>query len=256
MSKRATPATPTSNPLPRWLIVVGSVLIVFHLSSVAVRVLAAPSGPWPTPQGPNTAPPPAFAMELHEGLPEWYLRAIQWPSSATHNYHFPTNRPGQPALSFEVRLKDANGQELATVTIPDKKANFWVRHRQTLLANALGLDVPVERPQMERIPAPGKRANTVALWEPDGPNRLKLKDEDENLIIEKLQRQQGMMRPSEVTMLFLHSYVRYLCRTHGAASAEVIRHHQDPIPSVVLFDDNVPEDAFKEVLSNFGELTK
>jgi hypothetical protein len=230
------------------LIVVASVVIVFHLSAVALRALAAPSGPWPTPQGPNTAAPPAFALNLYEWLPEEYLKAIQM----THNYHFPTNRPGQPVLSFDVRLKDAQGKEVATVTIPDKNANFWVQHRQRVLANALSLDMPVTPPQMEAIPAPGKPVTFVPVWEmvPNTPGRLQLKNTPEHLV----PRDRPAMRPSEVTMLFVHAYVRHLCRNYGATSADVIRHHRDPIPPEVLFNDGIPAEAFDEMLSNFGEL--
>jgi len=35
-----------ARPVPRWLIFVGSVLIVVHISALIVEVLKAPSGPW------------------------------------------------------------------------------------------------------------------------------------------------------------------------------------------------------------------
>jgi hypothetical protein len=252
MSNRASPP---STPLPRWLILLASIVIVFHLSAVGLRALAVPSGPWPTPQGPNTVAPPAFALDLYQWLPEHYLKVIQWPLSAPHNYHFPSNRPGQPAVSLEVHLQDAAGQELATVSIPDPAANFWVRHRQTLVANALGFDMPVTPPhQMEQVAAPGKQVKKVPVWEPKGPNRLQLEDVDENLLLEKVQRQPGLMQPPELTMLFLRSYVRYLCRTHGAARAEVVRHHHNGVPPSVLGDEPIPPGAFDDWLSNFGEI--
>jgi hypothetical protein len=239
---------PTTKRAPRWLIAVASAAIVFHLSAVLLRALAAPSGPWPTPQGGTLAPPPAFALALYQWLPGEYLQALQM----THNYHFVTNRPGQPALSFEVRLRDAAGKEVANVRFPDKNANYWLRHRQTLLANALSLDEPAAPPQMEAIPGPNQRVPTVPLWDmaPDKPGRLELKNVPQHLI----PRDRPVMRPSEVSLLFVRSYARYLCRVHGAASAQVIRHHQDPIPPDVLSADNVPADAFDEVLSNYGEL--
>jgi hypothetical protein len=241
---------PEPSRTPRWLIALASVAIVFHLSAVLVRALAAPSGPWPTPQGGTIAGPPPFALALYQWLPGDYLKALQM----THNYHFPTNRPGLPAVSFEVHLKDAAGKELAAVTVPDPNANVWLRHRQTLLAAALGLDEPVMPPQMEAIPAPNRAAPSVALWEmvPNTANRLELKRVPEHLI----PRDRPVLKPSDVSMVFVRSYARYLCRTHGAASAQVVRHHRDPIPPDVLFGDNVPADAFDEVTSNFGELAK
>jgi hypothetical protein len=232
--------------------VVASVAIVFHLSSVVVRALAAPSGPWPTGQGVTVIPPPPFAEKAYEWLPEKYLGVLQM----THNYHFPTNRPGGQAVTLEFRLKDDKGKVFETVTIPDKNANWWVRSRQSILANLwLSIDEPVMPPQMEAIPAPHQRAPTTRIWEmvPNTPNRMELKTIEENLI----PRDRPVMRPSEASMLFARSYGRYLCRTHGAASVQLIRHHQDPItPDVLFMGDGVPPGGNDEVQSNFGELSK
>jgi hypothetical protein len=247
MSNQTLPAA-----LPRWLIGVASAVIVFHLSSVVVRALTAPSGPWPTAQGVNYIPPPPFALTLYQWLPEKYLGALQM----THNYHFPSNRPGGPVVTLEFRLKDENGKVVETVMIPDSKANSWVRHRQSIMGNLwLSLDEPVTPPQMEAIPAPHRRAPSAQIWEmvPNSPNRMELKTVPEHLI----PRDRPVVRPSEVSMLFARSYARYLCRSHGAARVELIRHHQDPIPPEILFiGDGVPAGAFEEVQSNFGELSK
>jgi hypothetical protein len=239
-----------SFPLPRWLAVLASLVLVFHLSALLVRSLAATSGPWPTPMGANVIPPPPFAVSLYRGVAGDYLKALQM----THNYHFPTNRPGQPGLTFEARLKDDAGHEFASLTFPDKNANFYLRHRQTLLANALSMDEPVVPPQMEVIPAPNRAAPSVWLWEPvpNTANRLQLVNVPQHLI----PRDRPVMHPSAVSWLFVQSYARYLCRAHGAASVQIIRHHADPIPPDVLTTDNIPADAFDEVLSNYGEFTR
>src|SRR6516162_2877592 len=119
-----------SKPLPRWLGVLASAAIVFHLLAIVVLVLGASSGPWPTPFGSSLATGPAFALPAGEAVTKRYLEPIKM----THNYHFMRNRPGQPGVFFEVRLKDESGKLLNTVRIPDPRANFWVRHRQSILA--------------------------------------------------------------------------------------------------------------------------
>src|SRR5438477_71835 len=44
-------APPLARPLPGWLIVLGSLVISFHLFTLGLYVLAAPSGPWPAGMG-------------------------------------------------------------------------------------------------------------------------------------------------------------------------------------------------------------
>src|SRR5713101_3130681 len=94
---------------PRLLIAVGNLAILFHLSAVAIHALAAPSGPWPGPDGMNMAGPPSFAASLDEPLTQGYLK----PLKLTHNYHFWGNRPSAPGVFLEVKLKDAKGDLLA-----------------------------------------------------------------------------------------------------------------------------------------------
>src|SRR5258708_3669031 len=99
-------ARPQENPaitLPRWLIILASAGIAFHLFALVVLVIAAPSGPWPTSFGPSPDMPPMFAQEIIEfprpkARPEpgeryssalrSYLEALHM----THNYHFSSNR--------------------------------------------------------------------------------------------------------------------------------------------------------------------
>lgn len=244
------PASPISAvPVPRWLVVLGSLLIVFHLGSVGLAALAAPSGPWPGPEGASLATPPQFAFSAHRGvLP--YLQAVK----LDNNYHFPSNRTEQDGVRLEVRLKDDAGQDLATVQVPDENANAWVRHRQSLLVRALASDENVAPPPGEAIAAPNREVRKVAIWDMAGPQQLRLKPVEEHLI----PRDHPVMRPSDYGMLLIRSYARHLCREHQAAVAEVVRQHQNPIQPIVLFPQEVqlPPDAFLPVTSNYGELPR
>jgi hypothetical protein len=241
------PSSQSPAAVPRWLIVLGSVVIAGHLFAVLVVALAAPSGLWWTPMGPDMASPPAFAQKVYEVTTPYYLK----PLKMTHNYHFPSNRPGLPDISFEVRLKDEAGKTMATLTFPDQNANFWVRHSQALLARGLGDDQPVPPQMGEVVAAPGKSIPKLAVWELIGQSRdMTLEYKDQNLI----PRNQMVNRPSDWSLVLVRSYARYLCRTHGAARAEILRHHKDAIPPGVLAMPNPPPDnAFDEVVSNFGE---
>jgi hypothetical protein len=241
--------------LPRWLIVTASVAILFHLTATIVRALNAQSGPWPTPLGENYFPPPTFASSLYNSVPGAYLKAVR----LTHNNHFPTNQPtgranqpGGPAVSFEVRFHDREGKQV-TLTFPEAGTNPWVRHRQKLLASALGLDMPVAPPQLEAVAPPGKEAPSVVVWEmnPKKGNILELKRIEQHL----LPRDRPVSRPSDLAMLFVKSYARYLCRTYDVDKVEIVRFHQNSIPPDFLTVD-VPPGEYDKVQSNFGELSR
>jgi hypothetical protein len=233
--------------LPTWLRVVGSALIVGHLLGVAGAVLAAPSGPWPTPDGMSTAAPPVFAERLHDGLAADYVRSIHM----THNYRFPSNRPGGPAVYLDVRLRDRDGRPFATVRFPDEGANRWVRYRQSVFARGLADDQPVPPPQGEAVAPPGRQVRHVLIWDMAGPRSLRLSPVPEHLV----PRDRPVFRPSDWSLVLARSYARYLCRTHGAASAEIVRHTRDPIPPAAGFLEQPPADAFDDLVANFGELT-
>lgn len=247
---------PPSNPawrMPRWLVIVGSLAIALHLIAVVSAALAAPSGPWPSPppEGEGMGMPPQFAVSVREAVGPAYLEPIKM----THSYHFPSNRPAQPAVYLEVHLKDDTGREIETVRIPDPKANLWVRYRQMLLARLLADDQVAQRGP-EVIAAPNRKVPTVLIWESvSGNDRVgKLREVPQHLPGVPLESR--VERPSDVSLLLAHSYVRYLCRTHGAASGELIRHIRLPIPPSVLFEDNIQAGNFDEIISNFGELPR
>jgi len=119
-------------PLPGWLMILGSAFVVFHLLAIGVLVLSAPSGPWlaPPPFPPSQVEGPRFALGIAELTTAYYLR----PLKMTHNYHFLGNRPDAPGVTFEVRLKDADGHVSETLHFPSPRANAWLRYRHTLLA--------------------------------------------------------------------------------------------------------------------------
>jgi hypothetical protein len=170
----------------------------------------------------------------------------------THNYHFASNRPGPPGVSFEVQLRDGAGRPLGTIRIPDQSANFWVRHRQGLLAQALADDRPVRPGGSEVLAAPGQPGPVVWVWVPAGDEMLRLRPVPEHLV----PRDRPVFRPSEWSLLLARSYVRHLCRLYGAATGELVRHTREPVPPAVLSGDEPPADAFVELLSNFGELPR
>jgi hypothetical protein len=252
------------SPLPRWLVAAGSAAIAYHLVAITLPVLDTPSGPWPTPVGRSLDEPPYFA---HAAAPlatlhGKYLRVA-------HSYHFVTNRPGDtPGVEFEVRLRDEGNNLLETLRFPDPGANPWVRHRQELLASALAPDLPVEPPAGEVIAPPGAAVPTVPIWTlPDDPplvlagiNSPRPGADDKvplrlNLVPQHLiPRNRGVMRPTDWSLVLARSYARYLCRTHGAATAEIIRHTRESVPPGVLFGNEVPAPAFDDLVASFGEM--
>jgi hypothetical protein len=212
-------------------------------------VLAAPSGPWPSDEGGTLSTPPQFAYSLNNLIPAEYLNVV----GMTDNYHFLGNRPAMPGVSFEVRLSDESGNDLGSVKFPEANRNFWVRHRQSLLADGLADDQPVEPPQGEMIAAPNRPAPTTQIWEVARDGRLELRRVPQHLV----PRDRPVFRPSERSLLLARSYARYMCRTHGAAKAELIRHTSEPITPAVMFTNGPPPAAaFNELISSFGEFSE
>lgn len=232
--------------LPHSLVLLGSVVVAGHLFAVLSVALAAPSGPWPMQMGNSNAFGPQFARSVDETVGPNYLSAIKM----TYNYHSPTNRPEMPAIYLEVRLKDEAGKTIKTVRIPDENANYWVRHREQLLARALGEDEIVEARPGEVIPAPNQKVRTVEYWDNVNEHTLRLHEQPEHL----LPRDRMVWKPSALARVLARSYVRYLCRVHGAASGELIRHHKDPVLSALMFVPDPPKNLFQETTSNFGEI--
>ena len=228
-------------PLPFWLKIAGSVAVGLHLFVIAAWVLGAPSGPWSTPMGPSMALGPQFVKPFNDATLPGYLQPLRM----THNYHFETNQLAQPGVFFEVHLKDKNGQRFKTVKFPDEKSNYWVRHRQQLMAQGLAQDQLVPPPQGEVVSAPNKRVE-LAIWEP-GENEMRLKKVAHHLV----PRDRPVMTASEWSLVLAKAYARYQCRVHNAASAEVVRHTREAWQPGYLFIPTIPPND--ELVCNFGD---
>jgi len=223
----------------------GSIALVLHLSAFAVHALSARTGPWPFGDGNSMGEPPYFVQAPDELGRRAYLEPLRM----THNYHFSTNLVSLPGVSFEVRLKDATGQVIKKVEFPDKTAWPWTRYRQQLLAQWLANDQPVGARQGERIAAPKQNARTYQIWNRDDDKQpYRLKTVLEHLI----PRDRPVFAPSDWSLLIAKSYMRYLCREHGAASAELVRTSQDAVRPESLIAGQVVG-SFDRMVSIFEE---
>ncbi|MFO0876746.1 MAG: hypothetical protein U0840_05180 [Gemmataceae bacterium] len=236
-------------PLPRWLMVLGSLAIAYHVGCVGLNVLAAPSGPWPSMEGPDMQGPPQGFAALHEQVASPYLRAIR----QTHNAHFRTNRVGMPSAFLVIDLEDANGVVEQTIRFPDPKASGGLRRMQESVCRWIVDDQPLPRDITERIPAPNKKVNEVSFWEQvEGESRkLNLTRLPEN----ELPTQQNVMRPSRWSLIVIGSLGRYFTRTQGAKTVTFARHSRDPIPPRVLMERETPPEM-DELVSNYGRFPK
>lgn len=236
-------------PLPKSLMIGISLGIVLHLAALVVLVTAAPSGPWNTPVGPSPALAPEFAGVVLSRLEPLYFQPLQ----LTHNYHYVTDQVENSSVSFEVVLKDERDKVIDTVVFPQKNVNKWLQQRQRLLAQNLGQDQPVMRRQGEQIAAPGQKIKTVTIWD-RGDQEFKLKQVPMHLVPEN----QPVSRPSNWSLIVAKSYMRYLCRKHGAKSATMHRISRDPISPVVLplmrNGEQIPPILLgEEMKANFGD---
>jgi hypothetical protein len=233
--------------VPRWLVLAGSATIAFHLLAVLVRVLSATSGPWPAGMGAEPYMPPQFAFTMNEELAGPYLRPLR----LTHDFHFPSNRPASYGVHCEIVLKDAAGRELKKAMLPDPEANWWTRYRQELLVSALAADMPIPALGSEMLVETGQKQPTIELWQPSAqnPRHLHLR----SVLRNEVERNQMFLMPSPRAKALAHSYVRHLCRLHGAASGDLIRRSKDPIQPAVLFGETPPPGALDPVIANFGE---
>ncbi len=256
-------ASAGAGALPRWLVVAGSAAILFHLTAVVIPILDTPSGPWVTGDGPRTLDAPEFAHAANglAALHTDYLRVA-------HSFQFVTSdRPGNiPGVRFEVLLRDKDGTLMETLRFPDPNANPWVRHRQELLARQLTPDLPVPSPQSDVIPPPGEKPPEVWIWALHGedlmgepappPSGSKVPLELKKVPQHRVPRAnvRGVMQPSEVALVLARSYARSLCRSHGAATAEVVRYTREPVSPSVVMGNGLPD--LDEVVASFGEMSE
>jgi hypothetical protein len=252
----------SNSPIPRWLVAVGSAAIVVHLAAVVIPILDMPSGPWSNSEGVSLEDAPGFAHSA-SGLTTVHADYFR----VAHSYHFISNRPADiPGVRFEVRLKNDQGEVIETLHFPDPNANPWVRHRQEVLANALAPDLPIQQQGGEVIPAAGENP-TVFLWALPGEDFSGMKPPppptDRNVPLHlqavpqhRVPRYRMAMRPSEWALILARSYTRYLCRTHGAASGEIIRHTRESVSPAVLFGNDTPPANFNDLEASFGDMSK
>lgn len=244
----APPRSNTGGPAPPFLFALGSLAILLHLGAVIVHALAAPSGPWPSMEGMTMAEPPSFTQSLDEALVQGYLK----PLKLTHNYHFWGNRPAAPGVYLEVRLKDGKGELLTSLRLPDSEANASIRYLQGLFVQGLVPDQPIAPPQGEAIPAPHQQVRTVPIWDTAGEQSLRLNRVPEHLI----PRNRPVYGPTEWSLVLVHSYARYLCQEHGAASAEVVRHSRESIPPGIFLVGNPPPMTFTDLIASYGDFSR
>jgi hypothetical protein len=232
-----------------WLTSAGSVFAVGHLLAIVMLALAARSGPWLMSDGrPSPGEGPLFATLLNN---DFFVPYYLQPLRMTHNYHFESDRPVTLGIAFEVTLKDDDGVPIRTLKFPDPKANFWVRHRQRLLAKELGNDQFLAPRGSDPVPATKKELPKVEIWEPvekDKKGELRLKQ----MVILEIKHDRQYEHPSETAKAMVRSYTRHLCQKYNAASAELVRFHQVAIRPERLIVPEQP-DEFLITKSHFGE---
>jgi hypothetical protein len=207
-----------------------------------MNVLAAPSGPWPEREGMGMAPPPVFAESISEPFTQAYLKPIR----LAQNRQVAGNRPSNPGVYLEIRLKD--GKE--TLRFPDPEAKPWLRDWQQRFVQGLVPDQPVAPPQGEFVPAPGQQVRTVPIWDLAPGGSLRLKRVPEHLI----PRNREVFGPTEWSLVLVQSLGRHFCREHGSASVEILRHSRDPLSAAMLTSGGSPPAAFNDLIANFGEI--
>jgi hypothetical protein len=234
---------------PRWVLIGGSIILLFHVFAMLIAAFDATSGPWPTPMGPSPAEPPPFAYHIAEHVTLPYTRLIKMASS----FHFYSNKQESQEVLFEARLKNESGKVINTYRFPDPSANPWLRYRQRLLAQQLGNDEPLPPQQGVIIPPVGQQLPKLRWWQPEGEKRLKLIEGTSN----DVPRNQQLMQPSTLSYITAKSYARYLAKTGQADKVEIVREWFDPINPVVLFrNEQPPDDLFTRFYATYGDLPK
>src|SRR5690606_10998124 len=125
-----------------------------------------------------------------------------------HHYRRVTNNPALVGGAIELRLEAADGSPLGSLPLPDPRCNWWVGHRQALLARALADDLPVFPPEGEMVAAPGHALPSSPFWELSPGGGLELRNVPQHLI----PRERPVFRPSDKSLLLARSMARYVCR--------------------------------------------
>jgi hypothetical protein len=228
------------------VMLIASLVILVHLGAVVVHTIAAPSGPW-GPDSSNMLPSPGFADSPDRDAAQPYLATVR----LNETYRFSNIQPAAPGVFIEVKLKDAKGDIQNTIRFPNPSANAWDRQREKAFVQGLAPDQPIAPPEGEQIPAPGQQVRLIQLWDMAGDQALRLQSLPEHLV----PRNRPISGPSAWSLVLVRSYARYLCRLHGAASAEVLRHTREPIwPLALARGGTPPPPAFTDLVANYGEI--
>src|SRR5262249_23767224 len=94
-----------------------------------------------------------------------------------------------------------------------------------------------------------QQVQTVPIWDLAGEQSLRLRRVPEHLI----PRNRQVYGPTEWSLVLAHSYTRYLCRKHGAASAEIVRHSRESLPPTALLTGPPPPMDFTELVASYGD---
>jgi hypothetical protein len=232
-----------------WAMVVGSLAIGWHLLAIFIGALDAPSGPWPTPMGPQRFDPPAFAFQIAEHLTLPYAQLIKIAGA----YRFESNRLETPDVQVEARVRDAAGRVIAQQRLPEASASAQVRYRQQMLVYWLQFDRPLPPPQSVLLAPTGGKVPQARWWEPDGERRMRLIQDDANAV----PRNRPVMEPTPSAFKLASAYARHLCRRHGGDRAEIVRLYREPIPPTVLFQEQPPSvDELRGFQATYGDLPK
>ncbi|MFM7149565.1 MAG: hypothetical protein ACKO23_06960 [Gemmataceae bacterium] len=195
------------------------------------------------------AMPPHLASFLHQKLSLKYLQTIK----LSHNYHFRTNRVGQPEAALEFRLENDDGETLKTIRYPDPKASSFLRRRQGQLAQLFIDDQPYQTTMIEKIAAPNAVIPEATIWEQPvmDQRKLVLTTMPEN----EIPRDRQVFRPSSWSLLVMRSLGRYLQRNNESAHVSLTRISKEPIPPRVLFEKESPPEM-EPLKSSYGRLSK
>lgn len=235
---------------PTWVMVLGSVAIAFHLLCALITTLFMPSGPWPLPNGANSEVlAPQFAMTAGTLIAEPYQRLLK----VNYHFRFPSIRQEDNEVSFELIVRDAQGIVQARRHIPDPEAPASIRYRQSVMAHQLGNDIELPPPQGVVIPAPGQKLPTIRWWQPEGEQRLVLKQDDPNAV----PRNQLFRQPSPWQFIVAKSYSRFMARHHPNSKIELVRTWYEPVHPMVLIEQSAPTaDVLRRFHSSYGELSQ
>lgn len=140
VAKRPKPATPPGGASPgvrRWVRIVASLVLMWHVGIMFLSPLAYSTKP----------SPPVVSLVQHWGL-RWYSD----PLFLNQGYGFFSPDPGFASTLVAYKVYDDKNELVAEGTLPDRD-RFWPRlryHRHKMLADQIEGDVPERTPYLLR----------------------------------------------------------------------------------------------------------